>query len=143
MSKTYWLNEGIGIDCSKLVPYLSREKVIKFLRELNPEYAEHLKEDVTDHELQERIDEDFDGRCEGLAAAGESGIVGWADGGEGGSSEGYLLYPPKYPWNLTEDDPKTEEEARELIKKTVRRVCEISEERLDLLIDNINEVTWN
>ena len=143
MSKTYWANEGIGIDCSELVPYLSRKKIIAFLRKLNPEYAEHLKEDVTDDELQEIIDGDFDGLCKVLAVAGESSVLVWAHGGEGGSSEGYLLYPPKYPWNLTEDDPKTEEEARELIKKAVRRVCEISEERLDCLIDFIYEVTWN
>ena len=143
MSKTYWANEGIGIDCSELVPYLSRKKIIAFLRKLNPEYAEHLKEDVTDDELQEIIDGDFDGLCKVLAVAGESSVLVWAHGGEGGSREGYLLYPPKYPWNLTEDDPKTEEEARELIKKAVRRVCEISEQRLDYLIDFIYEVTWN
>lgn len=131
-----WVNQGIGVDCEEIVPYLSIEKVRAILTN---NYPDDFSDVNTGEMAREAIIDLYRGGiAEMLADLDENNLVTW--GTDSGRTDGFLLYPPSYPWEQTENDPKSQEEARELIKRLVRQVCDISEVILDNLVQEFYEI---
>ena len=132
-----WVNQGIGVDCEEIVPYLSIEKVRAILTN---NYPDDDFSEVTSMEMAREAILDLyrGGIAEMLAEIDEHNLVVW--GTDSDRTDGFLLYPPRYPWEHSENDPKSQEEARELIKRLVRQACDIDEMTLDNLVQEVYEI---
>lgn len=138
MSVSYWMIEGVGIDVDKIKPYLSNEKLVHFLAEQLPD--DEIVTEIIEKEAFSDLDindfmygEPFNNLGDLLAHCDDSNSLSYGDDGESGA---YLFYPPSLPWERTENDPETLEEAHRRIVKAVQRVTDLSAERIEEMIDD-------
>lgn len=129
MSVCYWMCEGIGVRSSDIYPLLNKEKCFNEVQRLYPDNTA-----LEDFELNDYLDGDcFQNLGDFLYQLDDTETTNWGDNGD---DETYFLYSPKYPWQVTSEDPKSREEARALIKRTLLKVCDVDDETLERLIDN-------
>ena len=135
MSMCYWMNEGVGIRDGKVWPKLNNHKCFLEAQKLYPENFQ----DEDEFDVADDIDcgDCFQNLGDFLNQVNGMGLCLYGDNGDG---EAYFLYPPKFPWETTEKDPKTLEEARNLIASTICKVTDMSlEEALQIVEDHIYE----
>ena len=135
MSVCHWVVEGIGLEVGKLWNYLSKEKCLAFLEnECGYEFTDEEKKNFSiDDEFEDFIDGKYMNVAEAFCACDETGFMTFGDDGDGGC---YFIYPPKYPWQCKENEPKSIDEVHKIIKDAVHKLCDISDEELEYLIDN-------
>lgn len=56
--------------------------------------------------------------------------------GDNGDGESYFYYPPSYPWERTENEPSSIVEVHERVIKAVLRLCDMTREQVEALIDD-------
>lgn len=56
--------------------------------------------------------------------------------GDNGDGEYYFYYTPSYPWNRAENEPKSIADVHERIIAAVLRLCDISVEEIEAIIDD-------
>lgn len=56
--------------------------------------------------------------------------------GDNGNGESYFYYPPSYPWERTENEPSSIAEVHERVIKAVLRLCDMTREQVEALIDD-------
>lgn len=56
--------------------------------------------------------------------------------GDNGNGESYFYYPPSYPWERTENEPSSIAEVHERVIKAVLRLCDMTREQVETLIDD-------
>ena len=100
MSRSYWGIIGYGVNLDD-VPNLNSEKVNRLVRKINP--LEKFEGDVLE-------DDTFcGGRYNSLAEfvceLDTTNSLTWDDGGDCGGQ--YVLYAPKYPWQVKDNDPRS------------------------------------
>lgn len=131
MSMTYWMNEGIGIDIDNLYPHINHEKVIGVLEKLYPDEPNIRMDYEEDHDICMFCDQgDY---AELLCKLDTRKIFCYGTDGDGAY---YFLYSPRFPWEVTENDPKSIEEVHQYIIELVRQITDLSDSQIDKLIDN-------
>jgi len=138
MSVSYWMIAGVGIDVDKVKPHLNNEKLAQFLAEQLPD--DEIVIEIIEKEAYSDLDindfmygEPFDNLGDILAHCDGSNSLSYGDDGESGA---YLYYPPSLPWERTENDPDTLEEVHRRIIKAVQCVTDLSEEKIEEMIDD-------
>lgn len=136
MSMCHWVVEGIGIPASKLFDHLDRNKCLDFLKsELEYEMteAEEATFDV-ETEFEDYIwDADLQNLAEAFCLCDDSKLLYF---GENGDGESYVYYAPSYPWRRHANEPNSLKDVHEIIKNAVVKLCNLSFEEIELLIDD-------
>lgn len=137
MSMCYWMCEGIGVRCDDVYRYLDMNKCLSEIKKLFPD-DESLNEYTADTFDENAFDDLMYGdffQCVGdfLSQLDDAGVLSYGDNGDGQS---FCYYSPKYPWYVTDNDPKSLQEARDLVKAVIRKVCDIDEESLEKILDD-------
>lgn len=135
MSVCHWIVEGIGIETSKLWDYLSKDKCIAFLeKDCGCEFTEEEKEQFSiDNDFEDIVQETLANTAEAFCNCDKTGFMTFGDNGIG---DYYFVYPPKYPWQCKEHEPKSIDEVHKIIRDAVHVLCDISDEEIEKLIDN-------
>lgn len=130
MSSLYWICEGIGIRANELYPFLSTQKCIRLLKERLPN--KEISEDgfAIDDYLHS---EPFENLADVFTFCDDTNSLTYGDNGEG---ESYLYYTPSYPWDRTENEPSSIKDVHERIIKAVLRLCDMTRDQVESLIDN-------
>lgn len=128
----YWVIQGIGIPVSSIIGRIDAEKCIKVLTKILPD-----KEIETDSEKFHIEDylygQPFYDMSELLWECDDSGLLSYSSDGDG---ESYLYYAPKYPWEITNKDPRSIKEVHDIISNSVKKICNMTEEEIEERIDN-------
>ena len=137
MSICHWMCEGIGVRVYDIYQYLNLGRCLTEIKALFPNDPKIQRIDPESFD-ENKFDDLTSGDrfvCVGdfLSQLDNNRVLSYGDNGVG---ESYCYYPPKYPWHLTDSDPKSLKEARELVKTVVRKVCDVDEETLEELIDD-------
>lgn len=138
MSVSYWMIEGVGIDTSKIEPFIDNEKLVKMLLEQLPN-DEELSEIIASKKYNEfdmrnfLYGEPFENLGDLLTYCDDTNSITYGDDGESGS---YFYYPPSMPWHRVPDEPETLEEVHRRIIKAIRVVTNLSEEDIEAMIDD-------
>lgn len=136
MSYTTWHTYGYGICTDEITT--KDVKRLEDLLELAPDYCEHLQDILQYCGIENPTWEDYI-EADGFCTCGLPSILGeviaeaegveleLCDDFEGRS---FLLYCPRYPWNLSVKDSKlTEDGCRELFEKYIRI---LTDEKVDI-----------
>ena len=132
----YWLIEGIGVRESRIRPHLDSH--LCFL-EISKSFPE---EDVREDEFN--IDDWLDGGSyqnlgDFIASRSEFPL----SSGFNGNGESFFFYQRTFPWERTNNDPGSAQEARNILIKAIRKVTNLSrKEAYALIEDDIYEVGW-
>ncbi len=134
----YWKICGYGINATDISPsVINKDRFLSFLREKFPD------EEIEDNlEIDEYLDwfasgEYYDSFAQILCHCDDTGTLTWSCSCDGYC---YVLYMPKYPWQIAEGDPKTLEELQKIIIAAVQKICDLSEEEIIELMGDINEL---
>ena len=130
MSASYWICEGVGIRANQLCPFLNTQKCVQLLKKQMP--GEEISEDRFDID-DYLYGEPFENLADVFTFCDDTDSITYADNGDG---ECYFLYPPSYPWERTENEPSSIAEVHERIIKAVLRLCDMTREQVEDLIDN-------
>lgn len=130
MSMCYWACEGIGINTRDVIDSLNVERCISLLKEQlpNEEFSEE-EFDITDYFYGSPLD-NFG---ELLCVCDDTDSMTYGDDGEG---EYYFYYPRSYPWERSNNEPKTIEDVHERIIRAVQKICDLTAEQIDKIIDD-------
>ena len=135
MSYSYWGIVGYGVCIDDITKYIDNEKVNLKVRELSPN--ETFEEDVFE-------DDTFCGCpynnfAEFLSELDDTNVLTWEDGGNSGKC--FLMYSPKYPWQMNGNEPQSYEEIETRIVNALRKVCKqnISAQELKAEINHISD----
>ena len=121
-----------------LLPLFKSKAALSLLETINhslikPYTDEEKKNFSIDDEFEDFVDGEYMNVAEAFCACDETGFMTFGDDGDGGC---YFIYPPKYPWQCKENEPKSIDEVHKIIKDAVHKLCDISDEELEYLIDN-------
>lgn len=130
MSKVYWMCEGVGIRTNELYPFLNKKKCISIIKKQMPD--EEIDEDDFDIDVY-FYGEPFENLGDLLCHVDDTGSLTYGDNGEG---EYYFYYTPSYPWDRAENEPKSIADVHERIIAAVLRLCDMSREKIETLIDD-------
>lgn len=142
MSYCYWMIEGVGINTDRIRPYLNQDKLLDLLAQQLPNEEDVLELVQLREDNGKRPDFDIDDYLYGqafenladlLTFCDDTDTITYGDDGEGGY---YFFYPPSMPWDRREEDPKTIEEVHQRIITAVRKVADLSDEEIELMIDD-------
>ena len=132
MSMIHWICEGIGIRANKLYPYLNNQKCMDALRELKIDDFEGLEPDEFDID-DYLLGEPYESLGDFLCRLDDTNTLTYGDDGNG---ESYFYYTPSYPWSRHENEPISIQEVHERIIDAVIRVCDLSRNQVETLIDD-------
>lgn len=142
MSMLYWVIAGVGIDADKVRPYLNKDRLLNLLVEQLP-YDDDIFDLVQTRERTRQCPEfdigdyihgyPFDNLAELLTYCDDTRSITYAVDGDGGC---YFYYPPRMPWELQDEDPKTVDEVHHRIVASVKRVTDLSESEVERMIDD-------
>lgn len=130
MSMSYWICEGVGIRANQLRPFLNPQKCIQLLKEQLP--GEEISEDGFDID-DYLYGEPFENLADVFTFCDDTDSLTYGDNGNG---ESYFYYPPSYPWERTENEPSSIAEVHERVIKAVLRLCDMTREQVETLIDD-------
>lgn len=124
MSVSYWGITGYGIDLDDIRNSIDEEKVYRLVKQLVPNeiFGDNVFEDNTFYGCP------YESFGEFLSELDDTNTILWEDGGENDSH--YFLYIPKYPWQVSDKDPKNPKEIEDRIVKVLLKICNESEESL-------------
>lgn len=131
MSMCYWMCEGIGIATSALVPYLDVDKCTKLICEQTSGEIVSNKEDFDINDYL--YGEVFENLADMLCHCDNSEAMTYGDNGDG---ESYFYYTKTYPWERLETEPKSIEEVHSIIKDAVQRVCNLTRDEIEEMIND-------
>ena len=130
MSLCYWWNEGIGIRTESIYPFLDKLKCIAEVKaQLPGEEIDEESFDIDDFLYGYVFENLGDFLCHG----DDSGLMTWGDNGDG---EYFFFYTPSYPWERRENEPTSIQEVHEHIINAVLRLCNMSREEIEAMIDD-------
>lgn len=130
VSVCYWMCQGIGIRTNDLYPFISEKKCIAVIKEQLPD--EEIDED--DFDIDDYFfGEPFENFGDLLCHVDDTNTMTYGDNGDG---EFYFYYTPSYPWDRGDNEPKSIEEVHERIINAVLRLCDISEDKIEEIIDD-------
>lgn len=130
MSLCYWWNEGIGIRTGNIYPFLDKQKCITEVKAQLPD--EEIDEESFD--IDDFLYGDvFENLGDFLCHVDDSGLMTWGDNGDG---EHFFFYTPSYPWERRENEPTSIQEVHEHIINAVIRLCNMSREEIEAMIDD-------
>lgn len=142
MSMSYWVIEGVGLNADKIVPYLNKEKVVRFLIEQlynEPEDAASLDRmilsgDYSGFDIDDYMyGSPFDNIADMLTHCDDTDSITYGDDGDGSH---YFYYPPSMPWEMRNTEPKSIQEAHERIIAAVQKLTDLDNAQIDHLIDD-------
>lgn len=137
MSVETWICSGIGLRSSVIYPYLDMNKCREVIQTQLPEETVPRNR----FNLDDYIDgSPYYGLGDFLTALDDTDTITYGDNGNG---EQFFYYVRSYPWEHLPNEPKTLGEVHERIIDAVSKVCNLSREKIDSLIeDDIYEEGW-
>lgn len=130
MSVSYWMCQGVGIRTNELLPFLSTQKCVQFMKtQLPDEDIQEDKFDIDDY----LYGEPFDNLAEMFTVCDNTNSLTYDDNGDG---EYYFYYMPTYPWERTDNEPTSIEEVHKRIIDAVLCLCNMTAEQVNALIDD-------
>ena len=138
MSMCYWVCEGIGIKTDDIYNFLDKKKCIDVIKQQFPdeEVPSELDFDIDDY-MYGKL---FDNLGDFLCHCDDTNTFTYGDNGEG---EYYFYYAPSFPWYRQSNEPKSIEEVHDRIVAAVQRVCNMSRDEIENIIDdNLYEEGW-
>ena len=130
MSVCYWICQGIGIRANQLRPFLNTQKCVQLLKEQLP--GKEISEDGFDIDAY-LYGEPFENLADVFTFCDDTDSLTYGDNGDG---ESYFYYPPSYPWERTENEPSSIAEVHERVIKAILRLCDMTREQVETLIDD-------
>ena len=131
MSVSYWMCEGVGIRVGRLFPHLNNDKCIALIKE---KYGEEFVEDENEFDIDDYLyGELFQNLGDMLCHCDDTNTLSYGDNGDG---EYYFYYTPSYPWDRRDNEPTSLEDVHERIKDAVQRICDLTREEIEALIDD-------
>lgn len=147
MSMCYGVAEGYGVYLNRLEHYLNGKNIINEYKKALPEtlideFANGISKSETIQELNDVL-ENYLRNAERRDVYYSFQNVYRLICDKSSSSNGVVIFLPRYyPWELTEDYPKTKEEVIKLFAKSLSLVYDIDEKIIKSVIDeNVFEVT--
>ena len=136
MSVTRWPIIGYGIKIDNIAKYINNNKVKKEISNLLPNETTIFDEDILQSDC-------FCGNpyyyfSEFLADLDNHRWFTYDSNGDG---DEFFLYPPKYPWEIRDDDPKSMEDIDKRLIEILNKICDMPDE-YGYLIDYIEEEGW-
>lgn len=133
---SYWLINGIGLDCCVIEPYVNRKKLLDFIRSQLSEkdlkdifpYIEDTSLDIEEIVSMSGYDDFADLLCQ----CDDTDSLTYGNDGEGGC---YFYYPPSMPWHHTKTEPKSEEEVIQRIVSAVQKITDMTYDQVRSYID--------
>lgn len=119
-----------GIRVNQLRPFLNPQKCIQLLKEQLP--GEEISEDGFDID-DYLYGEPFENLADVFTFCDDTDSLTYGDNGDG---ESYFYYPPSYPWERTENEPSSIAEVHERVIKAILRLCDMTREQVETLIDD-------
>lgn len=135
MSVVHWICKGIGVRSSEVYPFLNQKKCLAELKKLLPddEDVQNINIEFDDFDINDFMHgEPYMYLGHFLSQLDTSMLLSYGEA----DNESFCYYSPRYPWDISENDPKSLSEARALVKNVIRKVCDIDNERLEKLIDD-------
>lgn len=131
MSMCYWICQGIGIRTNELYSFLNKDKCVsEILRQLPDEQIDASNYfDIDDY----FYGEPFENMGDLLCHVDDTDSMTYGDNGDG---EYFFYYIPSYPWERRENEPESIEEVHNRIYLAVQKLCDISREEVEELIDD-------
>lgn len=130
MSMSNWVCEGIGINADDVIGSINVKQCIKFLKEQLPD--EEIEEE--DFEITNFLyGEPFDNFGDLLCHCDDTNTMTYGDNGNG---ESYFFYRPSYPWQWCDREPKSLGEVHERIIAAVQKICDLTSDQIEALIDD-------
>ncbi len=130
MSMSYWMCQGVGVRTNELLPFLSTQKCVQFMKtQLPDEDIQEDKFDIDDY----LYGEPFDNLADMFTFCDDTDSLTYGDNGEG---EYYFYYTPTYPWERTDNEPTSIEEVHKRIIDAVLCLCDTTAEQVNALIDD-------
>ncbi len=143
MSSYHWIIQGVGIDTSKIRPYIDGEKLARFLYEYcdyNKKLCEVVEEtnfgrdeDSVSILLTCSYELEFDDLADLLTYCDDTDSITCLDDGRGNS---YFYYPPSMPWEYTKTEPRSLKEVHRRIIRAVKKITSLTDDEIDKMIDN-------
>ena len=143
MSIVFWIIEGIGVDTSRIYPYLNNRKVVNLISEKFPNNKEILKWrnriDINSFDVEDFLGDNlFRNLADLLTFCDDTDTLIHGEDGDGGS---FFYYPPSMPWDRTKNEPVTIEEVHKRIVDAIQKVADMSREEIEAVIDDDLYVT--
>ena len=130
MSVCHWICEGIGINTDDVIGKINAKKCIKFLKEQLPD--EEI--DEKDFDIDDFLyGQPFDNFGDVLCHCDDTNTLTYGDNGEG---EYYFFYTTSYPWERRENEPTSIEEVHERIIAAVQKLCDLTSDQIEKLIQD-------
>lgn len=129
MSMSYWVCEGIGIREKDILRFVNRPKLMS---EIGLESKGAEDDDIYSIISQKG----FDSIAEVLYSLDKTNMTAY---GNNGAGEYYFYFYPRYPWDVTEDCPKSYDDACSLIANTVIKICDMPFDQVTEMIEELYE----
>ena len=132
MSYDYWAIYGYGISMNN-IPLVNVEKVNNLVKKINPNIA--FEDDFNAFDDDTFCGNPYTSFAEFLADLDETDTLSWESDGQG---EDYLLYTPKMPWSLKDNEPESYDEIDKRIINCVKLISDAEEDDVKANIDHVN-----
>ncbi len=141
MSHYHWIVQGVGIDTSKVKPYIDGEKFANVLYDYS-DYNKKLYDGVKDTDFGRKDGSadyllrpacEFDNLAELLTFCDDTNSIVYTYDGKGNS---FFHYPPSMPWERTETEPQTIKEVHNRIIEAVKKITSLTDDEIDKMIDD-------
>ena len=125
-----WICAGVGIRDSVIYPHLNLAKCRQEIQKILPdEQISQNRFDLSDY----MYGSPFDNLGEFLTYFDDTDTITYGDNGNG---ESFFYYTRSFPWEHTWNEPRTIEEVHRRIVDAVSKVCDLSREEIDALIED-------
>ena len=142
MSMEYWAISGIGLEVTRFLPFISKDKLMNFLKDELPDDKQVRSllqsqmfrvlpvSEIVRLELCSSI---FDNPADMFTYCDDTNCLTYDGNGEG---DWYLYYPPSMPWQLTENEPDSVEEVHHRIIAAISRLVDLALSEIESQIDD-------
>lgn len=135
MACCYWAIIGIGIETSKIIPYINKRRLFEFIRKqncFNNKMSSTMFFDNSADVEDAVFNCGFDSIADVLCHCDDTDTLTYS---EDGQRNWYFYYPPSMPWHHVLNEPKSEEEVISRIVDAIQKIADIDEFKIRDMID--------
>lgn len=130
MSMEVWVCEGIGLRSSAIYPHLDMNKCcMEIQKQLSGVEISRNRFDLDDF----LCCDPYCGLGDFLASLDDTNTMTYGDNGNG---ETFFYYTRCYPWEQLWNEPKSIDDVHQRIIRAVSKVCNLSPDEIDKLIED-------
>lgn len=131
----YWAIIGIGIETSKIIPYINKRKLFNFIKKQDCFNSKMSSRNFCDNStyIEDAVFNcGFDSIADVLCFCDDTDTLTYSEDGEG---NWYFYYPPSMPWQHVPNEPESEEDVISRIIDAVQKIADVDEFKIRDMID--------